>query len=205
MANWKIKPTEGQQYPTPEAGQQLAVLVAIIDLGTQTDETFGDAHKVFFVWELTDQPLGGEGSGNLTVGCDYTWSTHETSNLGKLIAGLRGAPVGKAEEYDISNLLGRGMVLNLVVAESKASGKKFVRVSGAAAPHKSIRIPPAKIKPLLWSLEDGTPPPDFAWMPWVRGVKAADRISQCVERRGGAPDKAAGGAEESPPADEVPF
>src|SRR5688572_13996841 len=116
--SWKQKANnkEGGEFDVPPAGPHVAVLVAIIDLGNK-DENFKGrtykAHKLFFVWELTDQKKEGIDE-NYVIGQDYSLSLGKKANLRKLVESLRGKPFGDDEEYDPASLLGKPMLLTLV-------------------------------------------------------------------------------------------
>src|SRR5579859_3411511 len=116
MGMWDQKvPDAGGDFEIPPAGNHPAVLIAMIDLGTHTEDFQGkqtEAHKVFLVWELTEEKCAGYNR-NHVIGRDYTLSLHEKAGLRKMLEGWRGRKYNTGEEINVSKVLGQPCFLNV--------------------------------------------------------------------------------------------
>ncbi len=67
-----------------------------------------------------------------------------------------------------------------------------------------MTVPPARIKPLIWSLDDGTPFPSDLWIPsHVYGNKTVEVVQDSEEwkaKNGGKPAGSNGTAQQPEPA-----
>src|SRR5262249_53352279 len=113
---------EGGNFDAPPAGSIPGVLVALIDLGTHTEEYDGaskETHKVYLAWELTGEAKPG-GGGNFFIGRDYTYSFAESANLRKVVQAWRGKDFAQDEEFDLAMLLGKPCLLSLLHKQSQS-------------------------------------------------------------------------------------
>lgn len=175
-------------YEVPEAGNQEAILVAIIDLGTHENEYQGkayDSRKVQLVWELTTQEKSEKE--NHVIGREYTLSISEKSNLGKLITALTGKKFADGDEFDITKLLGMACFVNIVHGTSQ-KGNTYARVEGASSIPKDksgkprIAVPPAKHKPVVWDMDAADSLPEHLdWLPFIIGEPALEVIRRSKE------------------------
>lgn len=191
---WKQKVSKGGgNFEKPPAGNQPAVLVAIIDLGTQKQEYKGKVtkpHRLYFCWELTAEPSKERPGHNLVAGMDYTHSLTEKAKLRQHIEARVGKQMPDGMDYDVREELGKKCLLSL-----KQNGD-YVNVDGMGAVPKGMTVPDAKIKPFLFSLftDDGKLRPraeidkDVAslpdWLPFLYGSKLADVIYDAEEFKG---------------------
>lgn len=195
MSIWKQKKVSGggEDYPVAPAGSQVAVLVAIIDLGTQNEEYQGKAkkaRKAFFVWELVNekQPNGDP----FFLGRDYSVVISQNSNLNKLIQGWRGKALADGEEFDVEKMIGKSCLLQLVHTQSRGEKPRtYARIDGVSAVPKGMAVGKPTVTPFLWDVEMGTPFPDYDWLPRVYGVEAAGVFALSDEAKGAG--TAAGG------------
>lgn len=171
---------DGEQGELVPEGNQAAVCVALIDIGTHTNEYQGKtttARKVFIVWELVEE------QNRPCIGKDFTFSFHEKALLRDTLKKWRnGTDLAEGEEFDISVLLGKPC--NLVVAHKTAnSGKVFAKVDGVTGLVKSQvgKVGKPSREPFLWSVSDGdiTDIPD--WIPWLYGQSIPDHVQKCAE------------------------
>lgn len=178
--------SQGGDYEYPEPGNQVAVLVGIIDLGTVKKNFKGqeyDAREVLFVWELTTQQMTGS-TFNHVVGLSYTLSFGEKSNLRKMVAKWRGKPFAEGEEIDISVMLGKSCLLD--VQPSGKEDKKYVKLDPLCAAQlpKGTTCPAAKRKPVMWEIEGNDQLPEHLdWLPWLYIETVQDRIKRSNEWR----------------------
>jgi len=187
MSMWKQKASkggggDGEGIDRPPPGNHPAVLVAIIDMGTQ-DTDFqgkpGKAHRAYFVWELVTRKVAGTKGTNHLIGIDLTVSLNENAKLRKWVEARKNKRMPDGYEYDISKELGQPCLLNVTLNK-----REYPVVSGMSAVPDGLSIPGPQRKPFLWGLDDDTDDlPD--WLPWLYGRKIADHIADCHEKRKG--------------------
>lgn len=188
----------GGNFEKPPAGNHPAVLVAMIDLGTQKQDYKGKItkpHRIYFCWELTAEPSKERPGQNLVAGMDYTNSLTEKAKLRAHIEARVGRSMPDGVDYDIRKELGQRCLLSL-----KQNGD-YVNVDGMGALPKGMVVPDPKITPFLFSLftdegensklrpradidRDVAALPD--WLPFLYGSKLADVIYDCEEFKGPA-------------------
>lgn len=185
-APWKAP--KKAEYDQPPAGNHPAVMVAMVDLGTQVQDFKGEvkrSRRAMCVWELvterdTNYPAEER---NFVVGIDLTLSNHEKSKFRQWAEARTGKKMPADYEHDFSQELGKPCLLNVT---HNAAG--YPKVNGMSAVPKGMTVPKAKLGPFLWSLDDlptddGEPDlPD--WMPRLYGKRLADVIAECVELNG---------------------
>jgi hypothetical protein len=183
-APWKPAPTRGD-YDQPPAGNHPAVLVAMVDLGTQISEYQGKKNKkrmAMCVWELvsekdTNFPMDDR---NFLVGIDLNISNNEAAKFRIWAAARMNKKFPKEYEHDFTQELGKSCLLSV-----SHNAKGYPKVDGMSAAPRGMTVPPAKTKPFLWSLgdlpSDGSEPDLPDWLPRLYGKKLADVIAECVE------------------------
>lgn len=174
---------EGGTYELPPEGTHAAVLVALVELGTQHNQIDGkDQRKILLAWELTnEQDSTGK---NFVVGRDYTQSLNEKAALRQLIKTWRGKDLEEDGEgnvnFDLGLLLGKPC--QVTVSHYKTgSGKVVARVEAVTRPVKGLTVPPATHEPIGWELESGEPIPTDYWLPWIFGRKVKEKIEESAE------------------------
>lgn len=180
----------GGDFELAPAGNHPAVLVGIIDLGTQ-EQRYGNeierAHKVMLVWELTTEKKSD--GGNFIVARDYTLSFNSKANLRLMVEKWRGAQFKDDEGFDISKLLGKPCLLSVVHGKSN-SGKDFAKVDGATAVPKGMSVPSATKPTICWEMGnplDEVPP----WVPFYYGKEVKKVIAASEEFKNGPPQNGA--------------
>ena len=182
----KLKATasKGGDFEYPEPGNQAAVLVAIVDLGTVNKEFQGkayDAREVYLVWELPTQQMTGS-TFNHVIGKVFSLSFGEKSNLRKMVAKWRGSEFREGDEFDLSKLLGLSCLLDVQPVE----GKSYVKLDATPASRlpKGMSCPPAKRSPVCWDIEEHDELPEHLdWLPFIYGESVCDRIKRSAEWR----------------------
>jgi hypothetical protein len=177
------------------AGNHLAVLVAVIDMGTQENSFQGQdvkwQRRAYFVWELVGEQISGTKK-NHVIGVDLTLSLNEKAKLRKWVEARTGKVIPEGSEFDVSKELGQPCMLNVVEKNG------YPRIDGVAAvPAAFVKSMPPATYPLtaldLDSFIKGTPVPEF--VPWMYGSPLADHIKACREIGGAKPQpKRDGGA-----------
>lgn len=197
MAIGSIKPSksgEGGDFELVSAGQHVAMLVAIIDLGTQDTQyqgTWSTKHKVFFGWEILDQKQK-DGS-PFRIGIDYTMSGASNGNFRPMVEGWLGKTLPEGVDYAFhapakdGGLLGRYCLLNIAHAKS-GKGKDIAKIMGVSAVPQMMRAGAAALKPsrapFVWEIESADVP-SLAEEMYLFGQKLSAHISAAHERGGG--------------------
>lgn len=190
------------------AGNHLAVLVGIFDMGHQLDD-FDPLkskwqHRAFFVWELVGEPIAGA-SKNHVIGIDLTLSLNEKAKLRKWVEARTGKPIPDGTTFDPTTELGQPCFLNVIEKNG------YPKVEGVAAVPKGIPVPKASYPLVAVTLDEflaKTPIPE--WVPYLYGSPLADHISAAREIGGAKPSAkkaaaATAGGEQAPAGGPIPF
>lgn len=195
MSAWNQKATKGEgNFEKAPVGNHPAVCVALIDLGTQENNYQGNVtwqRRVYLCWELTTEATQADPNRNHVIGAELTLSLNEKAKLRKWIEGRAGRQFPEGYEHDVSKELGKTCLL--MVKEHNG----YPRVDGMSAVPKGMTVPPAKLTPFIFSLDDldtdDPKTPDFPpWLPYLFGDKLADVVLHCAEIRKVGPFKPTG-------------
>lgn len=115
------KETAGGNFELPPAGNHLAVLWRIVDLGTQKVEYKDETkfqRKIVLSWEIHCESRMEDGR-PYTFSKRYTYSSNEKSNLRKDLEAWRGVPFKQEdfESFDLAKLIGKPCLLNILHAD----------------------------------------------------------------------------------------
>lgn len=185
MSWTKTAKSSGGNFECCPAGTHPAVLIGIIDLGTQNEKFAGkeakDVHKIFLMWEIPWEKTA-EGQSHI-IGREYTYSLHEMAGLRKMIESWRGKPLNEGEEFDLSKLLGKPCLLT-VTTEDK-NGKTFAKLNSVSNLIKGMAPPVATVPVISFNLSEDHPSkfPAFDWLPWSYGSKLVDIVALSPEWR----------------------
>lgn len=184
-------PKSNVSYELPPDGTHPARCVAVIDLGTHTEqfprqEPF-DRAKLMICWELVDAPMSGTIGRNHVVYVDYTASLHEKARLRKDLKSWRGGKdFADEEEFHVSKLLDQPCLITIEHRQSKDGSKTFAHVVNVTAVPRGTTVPKTKLKPFLYEgIEQQIVPDVPVWVPAMYGKSAADKIAECHEWRKG--------------------
>lgn len=180
--NLKVSKGSGGGSEKPPAGNHLAVLVGVFDMGTQENTFQGQDAKwqrrAFFVWELVGEKISGTKK-NHVIGVDLTLSLNEKAKLRKWIEARTGKVIPEGSEFDISKELGQPCMLNVVEKNG------YPKIDGVAAvPSAFLKSMPPATYPLTavdldqFMSKAATIP---EWCPWLYGSHLADHINACKE------------------------
>lgn len=191
----------GGNFEACPAGNHPAVLVAIIDLGTQK-ETFNgevkEARKGYFCWYIPENVT--DDNKEYYVGREYTLSFHEKAGLRKLVESWRNKPFAENEEFDLKKLLGQACLLN-VVNESKKD-KTYSKIAGVSSLPKGMQKPSATVEAVFFDFDEDSKDnfPEEEWLPWSYGSKLIDIAKRSPEWQWPAEKRV---PETVPPSDEA--
>ncbi len=181
---WEI-PKAGGAKEKPPAGNHLAILVGLFDMGRQWQESFDKGKpgywqwRAFFVWELCGEAIAGTGK-NHVIGIDLTMSSDEKSKLRKWIEARTGKPW--SPPFDPRPELGQPCLLNVVEKNG------YPKVDGMAALPKGMPVPKPTYPVTALSLDEfkgGSPVPE--WVPYLYGSPLEEHIRACQEIGGAKP------------------
>ena len=179
MSAFSMKASAPGDYEGAPAGSHPAVLVAMIDLGTQKTEFKGEtkiARQVFLAWELTSEKKA-NGS-NFVVGKTYTMSFARKANLRALVEKWRGKAFSEDEKFDLDKLLGKPCVVSIV------QNGNYTNVDSASQPTKGLKVEPQTYPNVLWAVGNTEPFPEHEWLPYSYGKKLYDVVRQSQEFKG---------------------
>ncbi|AMV25485.1 hypothetical protein VT84_13890 [Gemmata sp. SH-PL17] len=200
---------EREQVP---AGNAPAVLVALVDCGSQHDEFQGKAswrRNVLLVWELpTKKKKDGKSH---TIDAVVTMSLNEKAKLRKWAESMMNAKISDGADFDITTLVGKACLVSVLHNE-----KGYARVEAVTGYPDGMPPPTATLAPFVCGLDEfqagSKPLPE--WVPWQwskalgQRVSPGDYIRACKEIAGDGsrpqvPAGAHAGAGSS--ADPIPF
>lgn len=195
------KPGDGGTFENAPAGNHPAVLVAIVDLGSQPDNFNAGKHKrqCFLVWELIGVEKA-EG-GNFLVGERYTTSLNEKAKLRAMVKSWRGKDLKDDEKFNLAVMLGKPCLVTLSEVDGK-NDKTYVNLAGVSSVPKGMNVGKPEHEPVGWYIGCGKDLP--AWLPYCYGSKVSDIIGASREMvsggkgGNGAPAPAAGDDEAEP-------
>lgn len=157
------------------AGNHPAVLVGLVDCGTQHEEFQGTAswkRQLLLVWQL---PTKKRSDGRPHVlDAVVTLSLNEKAKLRKWAEALTGAPIPDGGTFDVSTLLGKACMLGV-----KQNEKGYARVDTVAAfPDLGVPAPAATVPAFSCTLDEfrgGKSLPE--WLPWQWSRAVGQRVS----------------------------
>lgn len=133
------------------AGNYIARCYQMIHIGTVMENFMGEGkllNKVRIGWELpTELKVFREEKGEqpYVISAEYTLSLNEKANLRKMLASWRGKDFTEeeAKAFDISVLVGKPCMLNVIHKHGVADPSKIYEAIGSASPMpKGIQCPP---------------------------------------------------------------
>lgn len=178
---WTLKPTTGGgEFPDViEAGNYPAVLIALVDLGTQENEYKGVTsyrRTIFLAWEIPGE------SGAPVLGREFSANLSPKSNLNKWLAALAKDGKVPAEGVNLLDLLGKPCLLQ-VSAETKKNAEGQERTYNGLTTisrlPKGLPAPSASRKPVVVNLDDKEIPD---WLPRSYGRLLSEIRAECAEK-----------------------
>lgn len=149
-----IPEENGGTFERCPEGNHVAVCSALIDQGTQYNETY-DKHqrKIWIEWEISGETQ--EDGSPFYIGKSYTFSMNEKAALRKDLESWRGVKFTPEDfgKFQLSNVLGVGCMLNVIHNEN--GGKTYANIASIARLPKGMGSPAAVKEPACLSLEPG--------------------------------------------------
>lgn len=183
----------GQDFPLAPDGQHLANCVAVVDLGTHTEQGFqgaeaSDVHKLYIVWELSAE------AGSPCIGKDFRVSLHPKSAFRAMLKAWRGGrDIPDGEEFDPSVLVGKPCQITVEHKKSQDGSRTYAKVAAVTGLAKGMTAPKQINPSWTFDLDVNTGPlsvPDH--IPFLYGKPIEEVILTCHERAGQQPRQSAG-------------
>lgn len=181
--SWTQKASKGGDgnFERAPAGNHPAVLIGLIDMGTQENSFQGNVtqqHRAYFVYELVMEKT--QAGKNHILATDLTVSMNEKAKLRKWIEARTGKQIPDGAEYDVSQEVGQSVLLNVVLNKDG-----YPKIESVGSVPKGMTVPSPTNKPVVMTLDDfkaGHKVPDFC--PWLYGEKIEDHIRRAKELNG---------------------
>lgn len=202
MSGFQLTANKGGSGPAeqPPSGTHPAVLVGLIDLGTQHEEFGGEAkwqRQALLVWELpTKKRKDGK---PFLMDAVVTLSLNEKAKLRKWAEAMLDTKIADGAPFDIATLLGKACMVSVQLNE-----KGYAKVSAVTGfPDMGVPPPAAGTAAFLCGLEEykGGAKAIPEWVPW-QWSKALGRRASVPDVLGASRELAGEGAKA---ADAVPF
>lgn len=158
MSNFIVRETGGKKFPLIEAGAYPAICYAIIDIGEQYSQQFGNSsRKVIFMWELPTEEIEVDGETKpRAISETYTLSLGEKAKLRAMLENWRGRSF-TAEElkgFDLENVLEKPCMLS-IIHKNKQDGTPFASIASVSRLPKGMQVSEHYFNtPFLLSLDD---------------------------------------------------
>lgn len=144
-------PKGESKFEIVPAGNHIARVYKMIQLGTQQEEYKGEAKatpKILIGFELpNEQKIFKEERGPepFVISREYTLAMSEKANLRKLIEGMFAVAFfeGEANAFDLEMMLGKPCLLNIIHKRSEKSGNDYALIQGASPIPKGMTVPDA--------------------------------------------------------------
>lgn len=155
--------TSSTQRELIPAGTYVARCYQMIEIGTVSEQFPGQepkpTRKVRIGWELpTERRIFNEEKGEqpFVISKEFTLSTHEKSNLRKSLESWRGKGFSdeEAQGFDVTKLLGKSCMLNVIHRQSKDGQKQYAEIAGIMPVPKGLVIPPQENKTIYLSYDN---------------------------------------------------
>lgn len=138
----------GSFEPVP-AGNYIGRCYSMVHIGTVQETYQGEtklANKVRITWELpTELKVFNEEKGEQphSIGKEFTLSMHEKATLRKFLESWRGKAFtdDEARRFDITVLLGKPCMLNVIHKTSQTTGKVYAEIASVSPMPKGITAP----------------------------------------------------------------
>jgi hypothetical protein len=151
----------GQQRQLIESGNYIARCYQMIHIGTVSEVILGQQkilNKVRIGWELpTELKVFKEENGEqpCVISKEFTLSMNEKATLRKTLASWRGKDFSEDEAkcFDVTKLLGKPCMLNIIQKPSKDGTKLYNEIAGVTPLPKGFECPPQINENLLWDYD----------------------------------------------------
>jgi hypothetical protein len=182
---WTQKATKGGdgQFERAPAGNHPAVLIGLIDMGTQENNYQGNTtwqHRAYFVYELVLEKMQTSPGRNFILATDLTVSMNEKAKLRKWIEARTGKQIPDGVEYDVSQEVGQPVLLNVVLNKDG-----YPKIESVGSVPKGMAVPAPQNKPVIMTLDEFRATgkvPEFC--PWLYGERLEDHIKRAQEITG---------------------
>lgn len=157
----KAKFGDKKNFEPVPAGNHVARVYSIIHLGVIQGEYMGQPNEkdtVRITFELPNETKvfkEGTEPQPMVISSEFTLSMGEKANLRKFVEGIEGVAFHdeEAETYDVTELMGKTCLIN-VVHKISAAGSKYAKIQSAAPLPKGMEAPPAHNPPFILDFDE---------------------------------------------------
>jgi hypothetical protein len=151
----------GSNYEPVPAGTYIARCFSMVHIGTVMESYQGESklqNKVRLSWELPlELKVFKEENGEqpYTLGKEFTLSLNEKATLRKFLESWRGKAFteDEAKSFDITVLLGKPCMLNVIHKVSQKSNKTYAEIASVAPMMKGMNCPDMITPPFLFGYD----------------------------------------------------
>jgi hypothetical protein len=151
----------GSNYEPVPAGTYIARCFSMVHIGTVMESYQGESklqNKVRLSWELPlELKVFKEENGEqpYTLGKEFTLSLNEKATLRKFLESWRGKAFteDEAKSFDITVLLGKPCMLNVIHKVSQKNGKSYAEIASVAPMMKGMNCPDMITPPFLFGYD----------------------------------------------------
>lgn len=206
------KRPENDSFPPIPAGTYQAICYAVVDLGTQHSDFYGnDSPKILVMWEIPEERIEIEGKSlPRAISKRYTLSLSEKANLYKDLVSWRSKEFTEDElaGFDVKDILGANCILTVVNGER--DGKKFANVSSVAHVMKGMDKKKPENPMVSFNIEEEGIDNIPAELPdWVKDLIKKSMEYKAIHHARNSSDLAAAQAQANyatpPDDDDIPF
>lgn len=145
----------GGDFKPVNSGTHMAVCTQIVDIGLQKGSELypKPQHKIVLRFEIPSERIEFDGKdAPAVISKSFTASMNEKATLRKYLESWRGKTFtdAEAEQFDVSKLLGKTVMLSIVHKES--GGKVRANIASLSAPPKNM--PPVKAEGDMFIYDD---------------------------------------------------
>lgn len=174
MMSLTVKDNGGDFLPPPE-GLHIARCYALIDLGVQVNQTFGNSSpKVLIGWELMDAMM--EDGKPFIQMQRYTASLSEKSNLRGLLEAWRGRSFSPEElkGFKLKNILSATCYITTKHKVNQQTNKRWSEVISICRLPQGVTCPQPFNKPIFFDLDEYT---EESYLSVPEGIRKKINIS----------------------------
>lgn len=143
-----IAENKGTDFVLCPQGNHLAICYGMVEIGTVKEETGlyagKESKKVRITWETPHEAHDfGKGLEPFSISKEFTLSFNEKATLRKMLESWRGKAFTEAEAqaFDITRLLGKPCMINVIHKTSKSSGNTYAEITAISSVPKGLEIP----------------------------------------------------------------
>src|SRR5574343_1219736 len=158
---------DGKPFEVCPKGNHPATLVGIFVVGNQPEVNNEgipvEIRKLVLVFELMKKDSTGK---PFLMANNYRWSMHEKSTFYNIACNLTGKKFADGEVFDPRSLVGRPCMVQVTNTDPNDKGRVYANIKAVTSYPEEFPPITTSRTPVMWSVMEGTPPPDTSWVPF---------------------------------------